>query len=219
MTNQKKAALLVIDMESGFLHPDSPLYIQQAADTVPTLANVLDKARECKIPVFFVNRIYRKNGSDVEACRYENWLAGGRCLAPNSTGPCSIVPPVQLEPKAGDYTIIKPRFSAFSQTELDLILRRLCVDTILLTGTTTPNCIRATCYDGLSLDYNVAVIADCCSSRNEAVQQANLEDMAFIGAQIIQAKDFLEQGKDVLSEINQVEQVRAWVVADETIPE
>ena len=109
------------------------------------------------------------------------------------------MPPAQLEPKAGDYTIIKPRFSAFFQTELDLILRRLCVDTILLTGTTTPNCIRATCYDGLSLDYNVAVIADCCSSRNEAVQQANLED--------------------ILSEINQVEQVRAWVVADETIPE
>ena len=100
-----------------------------------------------------------------------------------------------------------------------MILRRLCVDTILLTGTTTPNCIRATCYDGLSLDYNVAVIADCCSSRNEAVQQANLEDMAFIGAQIIQAKDFLEQGKNVLSKINQVEQVRAWVADDETVPE
>ena len=184
MSQKIKPALVVIDMEEGFLNENSPLYIKQAADTVPALAKVIAEARNRKIPVFFVNRIYRKDGSDVEACRYDNWLAGGRCLAPNSTGDCSIQVPEAFTPQEGDYTIIKPRFSAFFQTELDLILRRLRVDTVILTGTTTPNCIRATCYDGLSLDYNVAIIEDCCSSRSEAVQKANMEDMAFIGATV-----------------------------------
>ena len=155
MSQEIKPALVVIDMEEGFLNENSPLYIKQAADTVPALAKVIAEGRNRKIPVFFVNRIYRKDGSDVEACRYDNWLAGGRCLAPNSTGDCSIQVPEAFTPQEGDYTIIKPRFSAFFQTELDLILRRLRVDTVILTGTTTPNCIRATCYDGLSLDLSL----------------------------------------------------------------
>ena len=116
MSQEIKPALVVIDMEEGFLNENSPLYIKQAADTVPALAKVIAEARNRKIPVFFVNRIYRKDGSDVEACRYDNWLAGGRCLAPNSTGDCSIEVPEAFTPQAGDYTIIKPRFSAFFQT-------------------------------------------------------------------------------------------------------
>ena len=83
---------------------------------------------------------------------------GGRYLAPGSTGPLSIDVPQEFKPKAGDYCIIKPRFSAFFQTELDLILRRLGVTTVILAGTTTPNCIRTTCYDGISMDYNVLII-------------------------------------------------------------
>lgn len=216
MEHETKQALIVIDMEEAFLNEKSPLYIQQAADTVPQLAKVIAKARERKIPVFFVNRIYRKNGTDVEACRYDHWLSGGRCLAPNSTGACSIAVPEAFVPQEGDYTVIKPRFSAFFQTELDLILRRLRIDTLLLSGTTTPNCIRATCYDGLSLDYNVAVIADCCSSRNEAVQKANLEDMAYIGAKVMDAEEFLQN--DFRME-NEVERVRNMVAKDETAPE
>ena len=52
-------------------------------------------------------------------------------------------------------------------------------------GTTTPNCIRTTCYDALSLDYDVIVLSDCTSSVTPQVQRANLEDMQRIGAQIM----------------------------------
>ena len=83
-----------------------------------------------------------------------------------------------------DYRIIKPRFSAFFHTSLDLILRRLGVDTVILAGTTTPNCVRSSCYDALSLDYDVIVLSDCTSSVTMQVQQANLDDMARIGTRI-----------------------------------
>ena len=86
---------------------------------------------------------------------------------------------------------MKPRFSAFFQTELDLILRRLGVKTMLLAGTTTPNCIRTTCYDGLSLDYNIAVLSDCCSSNTEEIQRVNLEDMQRAGAVLVTNAEFL----------------------------
>lgn len=115
MSQEIKPALVVIDMEEGFLNENSPLYIKQAADTVPALAKVIAEGRNRKIPVFFVNRIYRKDGSDVEACRYDNWLAGGRCLAPNSTGDCSIQVPEAFTPQEGDYTSSNPDFPHFSR--------------------------------------------------------------------------------------------------------
>lgn len=59
------------------------------------------------------------------------------------------------------------------------------MDTVILAGTTTPNCIRTSCYDALSLDYDVIVLSDCTSSVTEEVQCANLADMARIGAGIM----------------------------------
>ena len=82
----KTTALVVIDMENAFISKESPLCIQEAAKSVPACGRVIRKARERGIPVFFVNRIYRRNGSDVEFTRYDSWLGGNRYLAPNSTG-------------------------------------------------------------------------------------------------------------------------------------
>ena len=72
------------------------------------------------------------------------------------------------------------------------LLRRLGVRTLYLIGTTTPNCIRTTCYDGLSLDYNVGILTDCCSSNREDIQQANLVDMANIGATLMTCAQFCD---------------------------
>ena len=212
----KTAALVVIDMENAFIDPTSPLCIKNALATVPACGKVIQKARERKIPVFFVNRIYRKNGSDVEFTRYQSWNDGNRYLAPGSTGPLSIEVPVEFQPKEGDYCIIKPRFSAFFQTELDLILRRLGVKTVILTGTTTPNCIRTSCYDGLSLDYNILIIEDCCSSNTEEIQRVNMEDMARVGAVITVAEEFMDEDFVITDFAGEIQK---RVQQDETAPE
>ena len=212
----KKTALVVIDMENAFIDPKSPLCIRNALATVPACGRVIRKARERNIPVFFVNRIYRRNGSDVEFTRYQSWYDGGRYLAPDSTGPLSIDVPAEFKPQPGDYTIVKPRFSAFFQTELDLILRRLGVTTVILTGTTTPNCIRTTCYDGISMDYNILIIEDCCSSNTEEIQRVNMEDMARVGAVITSAEEFLQKEFVIY---DYAEEIRRRVQKDETLPE
>lgn len=212
----KKTALVVIDMENAFIDATSPLCIKNAKATIPACGEVIAKARERQMPVFFVNRVYRKNGSDVEFTRYQNWQAGGRYLAPHSTGALSIEVPSVFQPKEGDYTIRKPRFSAFFQTELDLILRRLGVKTLFLAGTTTPNCIRTTCYDGLSLEYNIVILADCCSSNTEEIQRVNLEDMSRVGAEIVTNQTFLAQEYTVFDLAGEVQKS---VQQDETAPE
>lgn len=186
------SALIIIDMQNGFLEEKSPLCIAYAKATVPACAEVIKTARKKNIPVIFVNRIYREDGSDVEITRREKWESGGKPLTKSQQGALSIENPAELGKQDGDYEIIKQRFSAFFQTELDLILRRMGVKTIYLMGTTTPNCIRTTCYDGLSLDYEVTVIEDCCSSNTAEIQAANIYDMSNIGAGIICSRDFIE---------------------------
>ena len=189
---EERAALLVIDLERGFIDESSPLCIRDAAATLPACGQAITYAREEGVPVFFIHRAYRADGSDVEACRYSGWQAGGKPLTPGSTGSGSVETPPEVTPQEGDYVVQKPRFSAFFHTELDLILRRLGVRTLYLIGTTTPNCIRTTCYDGLSLDYNVGILTDCCSSHREDIQQANLVDMANIGATLMTCAQFCD---------------------------
>lgn len=184
------SALIIIDMQNGFIEKESPLCIANAKSTVPACAEVINRAREKKMPVIFVNRIYREDGSDVENTRKEIWEKGGKPLTKSSKGVLSIENPPEFKKTYGDYEIIKQRFSAFFQTELDMLLRRLGVKTIYLTGTTTPNCIRTTCYDGISLDYNIVVIEDCCSSNTAEIQSANMADMRNIGAKIINSSEF-----------------------------
>ena len=196
--NPTRSALILIDMERGFLDPGSPHCIRQALATVPACASAVRTAREKGIPVFFVKRIYRADGSDVELTRHDGWANGGRAMTPASSGPNSAEAPEGLRPQPGDYTIIKPRWSAFFQTELDLILRRLGVRTVLLAGTTTPNCVRTTCYDANALDYNVVVLTDCCSSQTEEIQRVNLEDMGRMGAVLMTSEAFCAYGPETV---------------------
>lgn len=194
MIDPRTAALLIIDMQHGFIDSSSALCVKGAAATVPACARVLDAARGLGMPVFHVVREYAEDGSDVEACRRDAWVAGGRPVSRACASPRSLEEPAPLAPQPGDRVLVKPRFSAFFATELDLVLRRLGVGTVVIIGTTTPNCIRTTCYDALCLDYNAVIVEDCTSSRTPAVQTANIEDMAHIGAHIMTCDEFCADG-------------------------
>ena len=179
-----KTALIMIDMQRGFIDPSSPICIAGAAETVPACAEAIRFFHEAELPVFYAVRHYRADGSDVEKARAKVWADGGKPLSEACDESMSDAFPEEFEVLDCDRIMIKPRFSAFFATSLDLVLRRLGVQTVVLAGTTTPNCIRTTCY-ALSLDYDVVVLSDCTSSVTPQVQRANLEDMQRIGAQIM----------------------------------
>lgn len=191
-----KTALIVIDMQKGFIDPSSTQCIRGAAATVPSCARVIRHCRDNGIPVIFVTREYRADGSDVEHTRFKKWRDGGKPMSPGCDENISTALPAEFGSDERDYHIIKPRFSAFFATGLDMLLRRLGVDTLVLAGTTTPNCIRTTCYDAISLDYNTVVLDDCTSSMNDDIQSSNLRDMAKVGAQIFTADDFIS-GREI----------------------
>lgn len=192
MIAPESCALIMIDMQRGFIDEGSPLCVAGAAASVPACARALEVARSYGLFICHINRIYAADGSNVEAVRREAWAKGGRPLS--GAAPETIAPPDELAPRAGELVVLKPRFSAFFHTDLNEQLRAAGVGTVVLTGTTTPNCIRSTCYDALSLNYNVVIVEDATSSRSPEVQAANIADMAHIGAQVITSARFAETG-------------------------
>ena len=192
MIEPARAAFLLIDMQNGFIDGASPLCIAGAAATVPACAHALAAAREHGLAVFHVRRAYAAAGSDVEAVRWEAWAEGGRPLS--SADPMSLACPSELAPAPGEPVVVKPSWSAFFGTDLDALLRARGIGTIVLAGTTTPNCVRSTAYDGLALGFNVAVLRDATSSRSPEAQEANLADMEAAGIQLIHTDDFAANG-------------------------
>lgn len=183
----QKTVLLMIDMQKAFVEPGAALCIQGAKATIPACEAALDDARKLGIRIIWIKREYRADGSDMEEPRRrmleERGITG--VLAPETKGINSTEEAEGLIRLPEETVIIKPRWSAFFKTELQSLLQSLGTETVILAGTTTPNCIRTTCYDAIAYDYRTIVLARCTSSNTEEIQKANLEDMARAGAEIL----------------------------------
>jgi nicotinamidase-related amidase len=93
-------------------------------------------------------------GLDIECTRaHLVTAAGGAGATLVGSNGAELVAPLAAHP--GDLKVVKTRFSGFNHTNLDLLLRRMSVQHVVLCGVQTPNCIRATAVDALGLDYKV----------------------------------------------------------------
>lgn len=183
------AALLIVDMQNEFVHPRGKMCVAGAAHTVPNIGRVLQAWRDKTLPVAYAVRRYRPDGSDVEPVRRDLFgREGGFCL-PNTWG-SEVVP--ELRPLADETVVVKPRWSAFFRTELDSTLRRWNTDTLVIAGTQTPNCVRATAFDADALGYGVIVLSDGTSSQTPDVQRANLYDLQNAGFRLMTCEETVQ---------------------------
>ncbi|EFJ49526.1 hypothetical protein VOLCADRAFT_59236 [Volvox carteri f. nagariensis] len=173
-----ETCLICIDMQNDFCLPTSPLCVAGAMGCLPKVKQAIDVARAKQMHVVWVIREHDPSGVDVEFTRAHLFKDGAGSTVPGTKG-AELVE--GLEVRAGELVIVKKRFSAFLHTHLDLVLRRLKVQRVVLCGVQTPNCIRATAVDSLGHDYETLVLSDATASKSEAVQDANLEDMRCMG--------------------------------------
>lgn len=180
-------ALIIIDMQNDFVLPGAPACVAGARATVPCIRRLLEVFRAGAGPVFHVTREYRADGSDVELNRLGDFRQGKTYVVPGTPG-CEIV--AELAPRAGEYRVIKPRYSGFMQTELDFMLRRLGVTRLVVCGTQYPNCVRATIFDALCLGYPVTNVIDATSAQTQEIADANIRDLRNVGVDCITLDDY-----------------------------
>lgn len=187
-----RTALLIIDMQNDFCLPGAPFYVNGALEVAGKIKEALEACRRYKLPVVHVIRQYQQDGSDVEITRYPYFMKVGGGVVKGTKG-AEIIEP--LKPVDGEHVIVKKRWSAFFQTELDNLLKGLGVTQVVITGVQTPNCIRATVWDANSHDYEVIVLTDGTGAQTPEIHQANLRDMENIGIKLVTTKEFIENLK------------------------
>ena len=90
-----------------------------------------------------------------------------------------------IAPAEGDRFVVKPRYSAFDKTPLELILRELETERLLLAGASTEGCVAQTAIDARELGFKVSVLADACATVDERVEQVALDYLeAVVGVRI-----------------------------------
>ena len=163
-----KTAVVVVDMINDFV--TGALKNERASRIIPNIQRLLDFARKKKIPVIYTNDTHLP-GIDEE---FEIWpqhaLVG--------TKGAEVIK--ELEPVKGDYVLQKRRYSAFFGTYLDLLLRELKVETLMLVGLVTNVCIQNTAGDAFFRGYRVIVPEDCVEATSEEAQKAGIEYMKTI---------------------------------------
>ena len=182
----ERICLLIIDMQYDFLDASSPLFVGGGPSIISNIEKILNYFRENNQLVIFVKRLHRSDGSDVDKQRTALFRNTGGFLVEGSRG-AEIID--QLKPLPSEIVITKKRWSAFFYTELDLILRRKKIQTLILGGVQTPNCIRASVTDAISLDYDIIVLEDGTASSNLEIQKSNLLNMENMGAKILRTDE------------------------------
>ena len=149
------AAVLVVDMLQDFVY--GALACDRGKAIVPATARLLDAAREAGVPVIFCN--------DCHLPKIDRELAlwGDHALV--GTPGAEVIPELKLCDK--DYVVPKRRYSGFFQTDLDILLKELGVNTVIMTGLHAHMCVRHTSADAYMLGYDVVVAKEATDSFTE----------------------------------------------------
>ncbi|MDA9344618.1 isochorismatase family protein [Gammaproteobacteria bacterium] len=163
-------ALVVVDMCRGFIDPSSPLGFE-CDELIQANIILVNKFREMNLPVIFTTTIYR----DIsEASVFRSKIPALNILKPDSEETSFLA---ELSPDSEDMLIEKKFASSFFGTNLADDLRRMNVDSVVISGVTTSGCVRATALDSLQNNFLTTVAEDCVGDRDLNAHRANLFDL------------------------------------------
>jgi nicotinamidase-related amidase len=176
-------ALLVIDMQNDFVAEGAPIRCPGADALCGPIDGLRRLARASGIPVIFTQERHRAERVDFGLeLEYGEPL---HCIE-GTSGP-EFYP--ALLPEPGDFVLPKRRYSAFFATDLEILLKGLDVDALVLTGVATDVCVRATAQDAQQLGYRVYVVPECVAGTTPARHEAALDNIAYVFGRILPSED------------------------------
>lgn len=171
-----KAALIIIDVTKGSLLPPdkTPIPIFDAQTAVDNIVRVLDTAREAEIPIIFFQELHRREMVDFG--RELDGVEDVHCLE----GSEDVEFLDYLKPRDGEFSIGKRRYSGFFGTDLNILLKGLKVETLIICGFLTDVCVHYTSVDAHQHDYYVRVMHDCVRGSSPEAHQASLNAIEYL---------------------------------------
>ena len=197
----KRPALLIIDVNWAFCG-DKPEPVlesikrwrnscgEDAWTALPYIRSLIDKCREKGVPVIYTTGVRRDDNWDSGSWLWKNARGNEdrRTPASNLDGN-EIVTPIAPGPR--DIVVYKQKPSGFFGTNMASYLTLLGCDSVIVTGTTTSGCVRATVLDAFSLNYGISLAEEGCFDRSQASHAINLCDMNAKYADVIKTGEVL----------------------------
>ena len=186
-----RCALLVVDMQNDFCHPEGwfgrrGVDLTAVTDVIPKVASAITWAKRQSVPVIRLN--WGLRGDCLEMSPGQLALGGllrnaeGYGDRPSADADANLVIGSwgadtldRLAPENDEIVVHKKRFSGFWHNELDAVLRRLDVTTLLFAGINTDRCVLASLQDATFLGYDSLLIEDACATpSSEQVRESAL---------------------------------------------
>jgi nicotinamidase-related amidase len=183
---------VTIDVQNDFTLPDAPATIHGTMAALPQMERLVEAFRDADAPIVHVLRLYRADGSNVDACRRQAVEDGAGVVRPGTEG-AELVTELKPDPAVrsdsdrlldGEFQTVddrewlmyKPRWSAFFRTGLEEFLAERSIDTVVVCGCNFPNCPRTTVYGASARDYRIVFVPEATSGTYER----GLEELANI---------------------------------------
>jgi len=164
MENTQNTALLVMDMQTAILG-----MLPSPSDLVGNVANAIAKARANAIPVIYVVVGFR-TGAPEASPNNKGFAAAKERFGKVAPEVFMAVAPA-IAPQEGDITVVKRRVSAFTGSDLEVILRAQGIQHIVLTGIATSGVVLSTTREAADKDFRITILADCCADGDEEVHR------------------------------------------------
>jgi nicotinamidase-related amidase len=182
-------AVLSMDCQTGIVS----IYAKDDKDAfLARAARVLNHARAAGITVIHVQAGFRPGLPEVSS---RNMLFGPIKSSPEYQRffqePLGAIPPV-IAPKDGEIVVTKHRISAFTGTDLAMILRANDIDTLILFGIATSGVVLSTLLEAADGDFRLAVIKDCCADLDSTVHDCLINKFFLSRASVLSVQDFVE---------------------------
>jgi len=162
--NKQNSALLVMDMQSSILGR-----LSETATLLSHVQSAIAGAREKKIPVIYVVVGFRQGAPEI-SMNNKGFSANKNMLTSGNMEDMIKIHP-DIAPLSGEITVIKRRISAFTGSDLEVVLRALSIQHLILTGIATSGVVLSTLREAADKDYGLTVLKDCCADADEEVHR------------------------------------------------
>ncbi len=182
----KKPAVVVVDFQKAFTEHEK--IGPQTAVTLEHTNELLEAAREAGVPVIYLVMILDSLEDRMLAQRVRSSLTE-RCERGNPWTEISSAVPAAPQ----DYIVEKTVASGFYKTRLDDLLQELGIDEVIMTGTSTSGCVRATVIDAAYRNYRISIVEECCDDFRILSAQASLWDMQDRFGDVVSKQEVLDR--------------------------
>src|ERR671918_798759 len=179
-------ALIVIDVQNGFVSKGGSydmlgINILPYNEVTPKIRHLINISRSANIPIFYTQAIREPSGIDLltnthkilPKAREERIRKSPICV--RGTWDADIVE--DLKPHNKDHIIIKRRDSAFHDTEIEVWLKSIGVDTLIFCGIDTSISVESSLREAFNVGYNVILISDATASNNKKHYESTIENV------------------------------------------